>query len=1141
VICGTCQAENPASNRFCGNCGSALVSTCPRCQYDNPPGQRYCGNCGNLLGGRADEPRIAGTERRLVSVLFADLTGYTSFAEGRDSEDTRRFLGSYFEQSRVVIERFGGVVEKFIGDAVMAAWGADVAHEDDAERAVRAGFELLDIVAKLAADENAPDLALRVGVNTGEAAVGPGQEHMGFVTGDLVNTASRLEAAAEPGTILVGELTMKSAGRAIAFEGTGDLELKGKSVPVAAWKALRVLSEVGGKGRASTLEPPFVGRAEELRLLKDLLATVGREKRARLVSFVGEAGIGKSRLMWEFLKYIDGIVADTYWHEGRSPAYGDGVTFFAVSEMVRRRAGIAETDPDDVGWEKLKDTLETYIEDKGTRAWITPRIAAVLGLADAPPGDRAEMEAAVRAFFEGVATKGPAVLVFEDLHWADDSVLDFVEELTDWWRDQPILVVTLSRPDLLRRRPDWASGRPGVLSTSLSPLSDQEMEKMVRGTVALLSDDAVSLIVERSAGVPLYAVELIRSIVAHSDEGYEVTGELNETTVPESLQAVIGARLDRLEPDLRNLLQDAAVLGQSFSVEALTRITGESAQSLEQRLQMLGRQELIEPERDFLSPDHGQYHFIQGLIRDVALGRMSKEARRQRHLAVAELMEAQLDPEIAAVVAAHYLHALEATPPGDEHDAIRSKALASMRAAADRASDLFSVQQVISIADQGIALARTEAERAPFQEHLVFGYTQSGNLDKLQEVGGEVYDYYRSVGSDADGWRVLNRLGLAYTDLNFREMAVDLLGPIVDEQDDLAIHPELTRCAIVLCRARMLLFQPIADLIDRAVLAAERQGLTLELLDGLITKAIFADSSGRWTEAKILLEGVIEAADENGFASVGSRAVNNLGFIYQGVDEIKARHLADEAMELARKSRGRAFYLWHLGQACLEAGFYGNAEEYEKVASDPMMADIGPDAEAGRLGGQAYFDIWHGDLESASQHFEQAFKLVGSNDPQVELEERSSRAMMDLFDGRPQDAWEWVQNAAAHTESWYIARFLPVFTLCIAIGHRKTDGATELADVLANYPPAYSHEIAFLRAYAAMGSDPQTGLDVIDEMIGRARELESPTRHLTYLIAALTGLASDNPRRSEYRAQADRLIDENGFGGFARLIERYVD
>ena len=382
MSCASCGTANPDGQRFCGECGARLAAGCPSCGAENPPGQKFCGECGVSLASQAipmPETTVAPpqAERRLVSVLFADLVGFTTASEGRDAEDTRELLTRYFDTARTTIERYGGTVEKFIGDAVMAVWGAPIANEDDAERAVRAALELVSAVPELD-----PGLAARAGVLTGEAAVTVGAEGQGMVAGDLVNTASRIQSAAEPGIVLVGESTRRASEAAIAFAHAGEHELKGKSQPVPLWQALHVAAQRRGEGRAIGLEPPFVGRVAELRLVKDLFHASADEKRARLVSVVGVAGIGKSRLSWEFEKYIDGLAATVWWHRGRCLSYGDGVAFWALAEMIRGRAKILEDEDATSATEKLRATLELHLAEPEEREWIEPRLMHLLGLTE---------------------------------------------------------------------------------------------------------------------------------------------------------------------------------------------------------------------------------------------------------------------------------------------------------------------------------------------------------------------------------------------------------------------------------------------------------------------------------------------------------------------------------------------------------------------------------------------------------------------------------------------------------------------------------------------------------------------------------------------------------------------------------------
>ncbi|MEO6578127.1 MAG: adenylate/guanylate cyclase domain-containing protein, partial [Candidatus Limnocylindria bacterium] len=567
MLCASCGTENRGGSKFCDNCGAPLAAGCPACGQPNRADARFCGSCGHAFT-TADPLSVPAThaaataERRLVTVLFTDLVGFTTLAEDRDPEAVRELLSRYFDSATEIVKMHGGTVEKFIGDAVMAVWGTPVAHEDDAERAVRAAIELVDTVGTL--DQN---LQARAGLLTGQAAVTLGATNQGMVAGDLVNTAARLQGVAEPGTVLVGEATRRAAESAIVFEPIGDHSLKGKASPVPAWQALRVVAQRGGQGRADGLEPPFVGRDEELRQLKEQLHTVGRQHRVRLVSITGPGGIGKSRLIWELEKYIDGVSETIYWHRGRSPSYGEGITFWALGEMIRRRAQLTEDDDEATTRERIAATLEQYVEEASERERIGHALLALLGVEEAPAGGRDSLFPAWRLFFERIAERGTTVLVFEDLQWADTGLLDFIDHLLDWSKGLPIMVVTLSRPELFDRRPDWGMGRRHLTALALEPLTDEAVRQLLNGLVPGLPDKALAAIVGRAEGVPLYAVEMVRGLLAdgritRSGDVYEPTGDLTSISVPDSLRSLIASRLDGLDATDRLLLQDAAVLGQ---------------------------------------------------------------------------------------------------------------------------------------------------------------------------------------------------------------------------------------------------------------------------------------------------------------------------------------------------------------------------------------------------------------------------------------------------------------------------------------------------------------------------------------------------------------------------------------------------
>ena len=722
MICANCQTENPASAKFCTECATPLARACPTCGTPNPPAAKFCAECATALTSGAQPSATASAanaissaspvaERRVVSILFADLVGFTPFAEERDPEEVRESLSEYFEMARQVIERYGGTVEKFIGDAVMAVWGVPVSHEDDAERAVRAALDLVQAVQALG-----PGIEARAGVLTGEAAVTLGAIDQGMVAGDLVNTASRLQSVAPAGSVLVGEATQRSAAAGIVFEPAGEQVLKGKSAPVPAWRAVRVAGGIRGRWRPEGPEAPFVGRTEELALLRDLYHGTAREMRARLVSVVGPAGIGKSRLAREFLNHIDAEAEDFWLHHGRSPAYGEGLTFWALGEMIRQRAGLAETDDEETTRERLHAMVEENVAAEEDRRWIEPAMLTLLGLSGGE-GDTEQLFGAWRTFFEQLAIEDPVVLVFEDLHWADSGMLDFVDYLLEWSRSQPIFILTLARPELLEKRPTWGAGKRQFTSVYLEPLAEPAIRELLTGLVPGLPDSAARAIAARADGIPLYAVETVRMLVADGrlvEEGgvYHPVGDLSQLAVPESLTALIASRLDALEADVRAIAQDASVLGQRFTVAALAAVSGQEAAPLEPALETLVRREMLSIETDPRSPERNQYGFVQSLIREVAYNTLARRDRKARHLAAARYYESLDTDELAGALAGQYLAAHANSEGEDETAALAAQARVALKAAAERAVALGAPDQALGFFRQAIDLAQDPTDEA---------------------------------------------------------------------------------------------------------------------------------------------------------------------------------------------------------------------------------------------------------------------------------------------------------------------------------------------------------------------------------------------------------------------------------------------
>ena len=635
-------------------------------------------------------------ERRVCSVLFCDLVGFTQLSESRDPEAARELLSRYFDRARTIIGRYGGVVEKFIGDAVMAVWGTPAATEGDAERAVRAGLDLVAAVSELGGEAGVPGLAARAGVVTGEVAVTLGAAGEGMVAGDAVNTAARVQAAAEPGQVLADGATRRLAGAGVGFADAGEHALKGKAEPARLWRAIRVLSGVGGSQRVDGLEAPLTGRDPELRTVKELFHAAAGRRVPRLVLVSGPAGVGKSRLGWEFRKYLDGLAEDVWWHRGRCLSYGDGVAFWALAEMVRQRLSIAEEDPAGAAAGKLAAGLDRYVPDPAERAYAGVRLGRLIGVpaaADAAgPVGREELFAGWRLFFERLAAVQPVVLVVEDAQYADAGLLDFLDYLIDWTRDLPVYVLVLARPELGQARPGFGTGRNRTALT-LDPLDAASMEALVDALVPGMPGPARAKITGQAQGIPLFAVETIRSLIdqdiVQPVEGvYRLAGEIGQPAVPDSLHALLAARLDALDPRVRQLVADAAVLGTTFPAEALIAVSGQQESAVRAALAELVRREVLAVSADPLSPERGSYGFTQNMLRQVAYDTLSRRDRKARHLAVAAHLRAAFPgdgEEVAEVIARHYLDALDAVPGDPDAGQIRGQAIAALVRAAERA------------------------------------------------------------------------------------------------------------------------------------------------------------------------------------------------------------------------------------------------------------------------------------------------------------------------------------------------------------------------------------------------------------------------------------------------------------------------
>jgi class 3 adenylate cyclase/tetratricopeptide (TPR) repeat protein len=1022
MTCPSCGADNRAGAKFCAECGAGLALVCPN-GHPVGPGASFCDECGAALAAPPDSPvptPAPAAERKLVSVLFADLVGFTSLSEERDSEDTRELLSRYFDSCRRLIELYGGTVEKFIGDAVMAVWGTPTATEDDAERAVRTALDLVAAVSALGDEVGLPDLRARASVLTGEAAVTLGAEGEGMVAGDLVNTAARIQSLAEPGTVLVGEATRRATEQTIAYADAGSHELKGKVGLTPLWRALRVVSGARGSLKSAGLEAPFVGRDRELRQIKDIFHACADERKAHLISITGIAGIGKSRLGWEFYKYFDGIAQITYWHRGRCLSYGEGVTYWALADMVRMRARIAEDEEPRSALAKLAVVVEEHVSDHGERRFVEPRLAHLLALDEESGGyEREDLFAAWRLFFERLSDVYPVVMLFEDMQWADASVLDFVEYLLEWGRNSPILVVTQARPELLERRPTWGAGHRNFSSVYLEPLSGEAMDELLAGLVPGLPGELRAQILARAEGVPLYAVETVRMLLdrgALAQEGavYRPTGTIESLEVPETLHALIAARLDGLPQAERRIVQDAAVLGKTFTRQALASLADLPEGELEPILSSLARKEVFGVQADPRSPEHGQYGFLQDLLRKVAYETLAKADRKARHLAAAAFLERTLlEQEVVEVVASHYLAAYEAAPDASDADAIRTKAGEHLARAGERAASLGANEEAERYFSQAAELEDDSVAKAELHERAGRTAWLAGRGPEARTLLEQAVGVFEAEGLPRRAARVSahlaeidHREGHPPEAVARLEAALETLAGEEPDEDVAYAAAQLGRF-LVLNQQHDL----AAPRLEVALELAEALGLPEVFAQALTSKSLLYSQRNRLEEARILLEGALERALAHDLHAPALRAMNNLAVAHESSDQFAdAVAISDRGLELARRVGDR---IWESSFLLGPISSLVPLGRWDAAIAREAECDWSGSEERALVLPIVIAECARGQLARARDRLDQQVDLKVSDDPQARSWYLSAEAHVLRAEGRPREALSAAESVIA--------------------------------------------------------------------------------------------------------------------------------
>jgi len=1056
-------------------------------------------------------------------VLFCDLAGFTPLSESRDPEAVREVLSGYFGVARTVIGRYGGVVEKFIGDAVMAVWGTPVASEGDAERAVRAGLDLVAAVGQLGADAGVPGLAARAGVVTGEVAVTLGAVGEGMVAGDAVNTAARVQAAAGPGQVLADGATQRLAGGGVGFADAGEHALKGKAEPQRLWRATRVLAGVGGSQRVDGLEAPLIGRDAELRTVRELFHAAAERRVPRMVLVAGPAGVGKSRLGWEFEKYIEGLAQDVWWHRGRCLSYGDGVAFWALAEMARQRLGIAEEDPADLAAARLSRGLDRFVPDPGERSYIGARLGRLLGVAvdrdDGAPLPREELFAGWRLFFERLTAEHPVVLVVEDAQYADAGLLDFLDYLIDWSRDLPVYLLVFARPELGQARPGFGAGRNRTTLT-LDPLDAASMDALVDALVPGMPPPVRAALTAQAQGIPLFAVETVRALIdrdiVQPVEGvYRLVGDVGELAVPDSLHALLAARLDALDPGVRRLVADAAVLGTTFPAEALIAVSGRDEADVRAALAELVRREVFTVSADPLSPERGSYQFAQNMLRQVAYGTLSRRDRKARHLTVAAHLR-QAFPgdgeEVAEVIARHYLDALEAAPGDPDAAQIRGQAAGALIRAAGRAertgAPALAAASYAAAADLTLGgLPGTEEVPAGRQsagmlwERAATAAVTNADWALAIELAGRARDYHLQHGQARAAARARAIAGLA----------LRRWGRLADAREQLTAAIEVLRAEpdtdTVRALDQLVSVEIFAGSADADGLSAEALSLgqALGVGDGELSRllegrGVYLQNISRRPEAAAYLRESARLADQAGDSTRLGMALLNLADNLAATDPKAAAETARAAAGHLRRVGERDSLAWAIGNLAMALVMLGDWDgadaELTQAADSDGLADIEYLAFL-----RGWLAALRGDAAAAHAMLSQLADLRASEDVQ-------DQALISLAEGFTASARRQPQAALGHARAVLACAdalgishevMRSAWPLAARAAHDLRDIATvgELLTMLDSHQPGHlapmlRAERDLARARVAAGDGDPAAAAAFVSAISSLRELSTP-------------------------------------------------
>jgi class 3 adenylate cyclase/tetratricopeptide (TPR) repeat protein len=1136
-----CGFENPPGAQFCGSCGQPLRATCPRCGTDVPAGFSFCTACGNPLtapgqhvqgpSARIAEPTAplpSSSERRLVSVLFCDLVDFTGLAESLDPEEVRDVLSRYFESAREIVARYGGSIEKFIGDAVVAVWGSPVAREDDAERAVRAALEIVDAVGDLRGAAFPRPLAARAAVATGESAVMIGLADQGMVAGDIVNTSARLQTAAQPGTVLINDATRRATASTITARPAGKQQLKGKSAPVHTWRAIRPAT--ADSRQAGATDPPLTGRGRELDELVTVFSGVRKSGRSRLVSVVGIAGIGKSRLLRELERQLRERLPQLGWYVGRAPWLGAGTAFAPLAEMTRRALRIAESDASEVARRKLTSALSDISADDDERVWMEPRLAVLLDPDEEGRFAREEQFAAWSRLFELLAERGPLALIFEDAQRADPALLDFVEYFVEEARTRPVLVVTLARPELLEARPAWGAGLRNFTSLHLDKLPNADITRLLGDLAPDLRRNIVTQVLRRADGVPLYAVEMTRMLQGAS-------GPPAEDGVPTSLHALIAARIDGLGQAERSLLMSAAVLGRRFSTRALAAVSEADPATMGPSVERLLRQEILATDQDAPAGARGQLKFQEQLVQDVAYRTLARGERRRLHLRAARYLESLDDEELVEMEANHLVKAYRADPAHADAVTIGDRARPALVRAASRARALHAPERALALLDEALDMAVEDDERANIVEDAAAAAQAAGNSEVAERYWRRLVQLRTDLDDRVGAGRATARLASLLLVIQRYDAA---LGEVERALDGLGEASPNDAAAVELAgqlaRAHLLRGDSpqAAAWAERALTSAGRLGLTAVATDALITRGTARVQTGQHATGIEDLNEAIAQCSANELLGLELRARNNMAWALVPDDPRRTVETARKGFEVGRQ-KGIRDVAVQLASVALPAAV--DTGDWDWALATITEIDAEPMSPAHRIDISATHTILRAlrGTPGPGQPLTRLGPIPPDTDPQVHGLADHAQAWVAFVRGRYSRAVDLAHRAAERAIGFNRHAAL-ILSARAALWAGDGKQARHDLDTIAAEPLPGRAIAASLRALLAgadaLAGQPAAARAGYREAMAAMRELDLPLPLVLTLLEREAFLRSTAGGNVEARALIERL----GAKGLSRLL-----